>query len=107
MSSFYNLQMDVNRLVDELLEEDAKRVSATEVGLDERAGYVYVANDFIAIRNTNRSSLDYYGGFEYVDKDCITGMGWYTFYSSDDERVQDAIDVFEGRERYEDDEDDE
>ena len=36
-------------------------------------------------------SLDYYGGFEYVDKGCITKIADYVIYSDEDSRVAEHI----------------
>lgn len=69
-------------------------VSTKEIGLDPRAGRVYVSREGIVVRNGNRSTLDYYGGFEYVDKEFVCTIGDYTFYSREDDRVYDAIDYY-------------
>ena len=52
--------------------------------------YVSVADDFVAVSGGG-SSINYYGGFEYIDSDYITTIGHMTFYSGEVERVQDCI----------------
>jgi hypothetical protein len=94
--------MPVLTVIDEALEaiEEAVRklpkVSATEIGLDIRAGYVYIDVEdecIIADRGSIRS-LDYYGGFEYVDEDAVSEIGRFKVYSADSERVADALDYY-------------
>ena len=82
------------------------RVNAKEIGLDPRAGYVYVDVDeeLIIADHRNIRSLDYYGGFEYVDEDATQTFGDFKIYMTDgeDDRVRCALDFFE--ENYEDNE---
>ena len=91
----WELQNQIDNLIDQYLEDsDAVRVSAEAVGLDHRAGYVFVSTDegWIAAVAGNVRSLEYYGGFEYVDNKL--SIGEMTFYSSDSSRVADAIEYF-------------
>jgi len=87
-----------NRL-DELAEElisDATETNARTFGLDERAGHqlwLTEAQDAIVVAKQYDGSLQYYGGFEYVDKECRLECGDYVFYSSEDSRVKDHIDI--------------
>jgi hypothetical protein len=79
------------------------RVSAAKIGLDVRAGYVYVdiEDRCIIADGSSVRSLDYYGGFEYVDIDCITEIGTYKVYAEESlngeicERVSHALDYYE------------
>jgi hypothetical protein len=85
----------MNEMVEQLIDDEFRSVKPTEVGLDSRAASeVFINEDNIAIRKSNRRSLDYYGGFEYVDEEHVTVLGDYIFYSSDDERVQGHLDEF-------------
>ena len=52
--------------------------------------YVSVADDFVAVSGGG-SSINYYGGFEYIDSDYITTIGHMTFYSGETSRVEDCI----------------
>ena len=95
MSMLYNLITEINGKVEELIDEEFRLVKPEDVGLDSRAGYnLFINEDFIAVSKSNRRSLDYYGGFEYVDEEHVTVLGDYVFYSADDERVQDHLDQF-------------
>jgi hypothetical protein len=93
MNTFDGLLRHVTDLVDEFLVE-SKLVFAEDIGLDERAGKVYVGNDFIATSKYNCANLEYYGGFEYVDDDSKFTIGNYVFYTDNDSRVSGAIDHY-------------
>ena len=91
----WELQDQIDNLIDQYLEDsDAVRVSAEAVGLDHRAGYVFVSTEegWIAAVAGNVRSLEYYGGFEYVDDKLP--IGEMTFYSSDSSRVADALEYY-------------
>ena len=91
----WELQEQIDNLIDQYLEDsDAVRVSAEAVGLDHRAGYVFVSTEegWIAAVAGNVRSLEYYGGFEYVDDKL--SVGEMTFYSNDSRRVADAIEYY-------------
>ena len=91
----WELQEQIERMVDEYFEDsEAQRVSAEAVGLDHRAGYVFISTEegWIASRNTR--SLEYYGGFEYIGEEYRVTVGEITFYSSDHSRVADAIEYY-------------
>ena len=65
------------------------------LGLDRRAAYrLWVNEDCIVVDKRNNGALQYYGGFEYVDRDYRIEMGDYVIYLSDDERVQGHIDTY-------------
>lgn len=57
----------------------------TAAGLDIRCGQIYVGEDFIA--STRPQSLDYYGGFEYVEPEYTRVIDSIKIYSIQDERV--------------------
>lgn len=71
---------------------DGKRVNAKAIGLDARAGNVWIFEDCIVTDQPR--VLDYYGGFEYVDNRYVTVLGDYKIYSAEDSRVQDSLDFF-------------
>ena len=96
----WELQEQIEKLVDQYFEDaSAQRVSAEDVGLDSRAGYLFVSTEegWIASRNTR--SLEYYGGFEYIDIEYRTTVGEITFYSEDHSRVADAIEHYNDEQR--------
>jgi len=66
-----------------------RKVEATALGLDVRCGMAWVDEDYIVAYASNR--FDYYGGFEYVDKDDVQVIGDYKFYSANSSRIADAI----------------
>ena len=88
----WELEQKVEELVNSYIEEsEAVCVNADQVGLDYRCGMVYisVADDFVAV--SGNRSIDYYGGFEYIDSDYKTVIGNMTFYSGEHSRVRDCI----------------
>ena len=90
------LEQQIQDLVNRFIEESgAVFVSARDVGLDYRSGHVYVSIDeeFIAVSGST-SSIDYYGGFEYIDHENKKTIGDMTFYSGYDNRVRDCLDYY-------------
>jgi hypothetical protein len=75
------------------------------IGLDNRCGMIYINQEYIAVDKFKAGTLEYYGGFEYVDKDHRREMGDFVFYSSESSRVADHINrYFDLEEEIEDDE---
>ena len=74
------------------------KVCASKFGLDPRAGLLATDGDSIIVPLREAYGLDYYGGFEYVDKSAVAIIGDYKIYSCDDERVADAISAYETEE---------
>lgn len=76
-----------------------KYCSAKMMNLDSRIGTtIYYDDDSIVVHKRIDSSLQYYGGFEYVDKDNRFDFGDYIVYmidqnSDDGCRVKEAIDA--------------
>lgn len=67
-----------------------RREPASRLGLDERCGMLYVDEDCIVAYTGSR--LDYYGGFEYIKEgEGRTTLGEFTFYTTESDRVADAI----------------
>lgn len=81
----------VNDVMGDLLRVD-KQVRSNS-GLDPRAwsGECYVGKDVIVTTINGRKSLDYYGGFEYIDEEYVTVVGEYVFYSAEHSRVNDVL----------------
>lgn len=71
-------------------------VQARELGLDPRSfwGYAYVDETAIVVNKEQARTLDYYGGFEYVNKDYRREVGDYVFYLAEDDRVRRHIERF-------------
>jgi hypothetical protein len=70
-------------------------VTASQLGLDPRCGRAYVdtSMDYIVVDAGSAGSYNYYGGFEYIDRDDVRTMGDYVIYLSNSDRVQDALDA--------------
>ena len=67
-----------------------RKETASRLGLDERCGMLWVDEDCIVSYTGSR--LDYYGGFEYIKEgEGRTTLGDYTFYTTESNRVADAI----------------
>lgn len=98
IESLYDMMEEVNSQVKFYIEQNMKRCTPEELGLDPRScRTLFVSEDGIAVHNGNRSTLDYYGGFEYVERECVQSLGNYTFYLADDNRVFGHVqDYFEG-----------
>ena len=77
-----------------LLVRDMDRENASHFGLDYRAGSLYVNKECIVVDKQYDRSLQYYGGFEYVDSEYRVMMGDYVIYLRDDGRVNDAIETY-------------
>jgi len=93
--SIYSLIESVNDQVYTHVEDNMTKVRAEQLGLDPRAGYsVHVDDECIAVSTDNDRSLQYYGGFDYVDKEYRTEMGGYVFYNREANRVNDCLERF-------------
>ena len=85
----------MNGQIERYVIDHMERTTAKELGLDPRAGYdLYITKDGIAVEKEADRVLQYYGGFEYVEKEFRTELGEYVFYSIGDERVYDCLDRF-------------
>ncbi len=70
----------------------------SKIGLDPRVGVIYISREAIAAPLQSRGRLDYYGGFEYIDKADIITIGDYVIYlaSADNSRVREHIAQYYG-----------
>jgi len=101
MSTFQFLY-DMDDRVFDYVKTNMVETRVDKLGLDIRAGgYVWVDEDTIVVKKGSDGSLQYYGGFEYVDKDCRREMGDYVFYLGEDSRVRGHLDRYYGVEREE------
>lgn len=89
--SIHDINDEINDIMHRFV-NSMERVDATKVGLDIRAGRLYVNKDCI-ISDYPRT-LDYYGGFEYVDKQYVQCIGDYKVYLADDDRVRRHVNIF-------------
>jgi hypothetical protein len=71
---------------------DARAVRPEDLDLDPRvATALYVQNGCIIANKRDDDNLQYYGGFEYVEKEHRLTLGHYVIYSSDSHRVRDHV----------------
>lgn len=95
MENFEDIRGRANELAEELMGE-GENVMAKALGLDVRAAHVlFVGDDWIAVGKSEDRNLQYYGGFEYVDKEHRTEIGDYVFYSAESDRVRGHLDRLE------------
>lgn len=93
---FYDVIDKAEAAVAAYLEEHATQTSAKQLGLDGRAGHtLWATQDAVVTLDSNVRSLNYYGGFEYVDTDYVRQVGCYVIYFADDERVAACLQVLE------------
>ena len=82
--------------VQRFITEETTEVRPEELGLDKRAGWkLYVTSDAIITPKGGDRTLQYYGGFEYVEKSCRQEAGDYIFYFNEDSRVADHLEMYE------------
>jgi len=92
--------MNLFTLIDEVTEltdnyvGTMEKVPAVKLGLDNRSGSLFISPDCIAVYKGNDRALQYYGGFEYVDKEFRHEMGDFVFYSSEDDRIQGHLETY-------------
>jgi hypothetical protein len=91
--NFFILIDDVTELTDTFVGGMVK-VNPEQLGLDQRCGKLFANADCIAVYKGNDRSLQYYGGFEYVDNEYRHEMGDYVFYSAEDNRVQGHLEQY-------------
>ena len=91
--SIRNTIEEFNEMFYTQLLESMKLVSAEQLGLDPRAAScLWVDDDCIVVEKQQDRSLQYYGGFEYVDKECRTEVGDYVVYFAENNRVRGHLD---------------
>ena len=100
---FDEIQYEVNGVADNAVDV-MKKVTDEQrnnCGIDPRAvREMWYSDDCLAVRGRDRGALDYYGGFEYVDKDFVLVAGDYVFYyGGEDQRVGIVLDMLNGREQ--------
>ena len=88
----YDLDDSINSTVAKFIEENCKEGDREQTGLDPRAfGKFWYCYEGIFIYEHARGRLDYYGGFEYIDREFVKSYGEYVFYSAEADRVQQAL----------------
>lgn len=94
MTDILDLVHDVNQMVERFVRENAKPVAPVQLGLDQRCGRMFVTDNAIIVPEYNDRSVQYYGGFEYIDKEYRIELGDYVIYTDNDQRVVEALEQF-------------
>ena len=92
--SVFDLIDDVESKTRRFVNDNMDLVPAGDLGLDPRCGRLFVSDEGIAVSKDSDRGLQYYGGFEYVDKDYRFELGDFVFYSVDDNRVREHVETF-------------
>jgi hypothetical protein len=90
----FDSMVDLIDEVQDLVERQVqgmRRVSASDLGLDNRCGRAYVDADCIVVDEANARSFNYYGGFEYIDECDVRKLGDYVVYLATADRVMEAL----------------
>ena len=90
-----NAQHEIEKIANQVMSE-CSDVTPEALGIDSRAGHsLRVSDDFIACpKGSAQRMLEYYGGFEYVDKEYVSEMGDWVIYSGEDSRVREHLNRF-------------
>lgn len=97
MASFFEkISEEVQTLAEEAL-EGVPHARAGKFGIDDRAAWkLFAGSDFLAVEKTEDRNLQYYGGFEYIEKEHRMEVGGHVFYSDQDSRVSSCLKRFFG-----------
>jgi len=85
----------INEQVEDFVRESTTVAQPIEAGLDMRCGRLYMTDEAIVVSKYNDRSIQYYGGFEYVDSEHRIEVGDYVFYTADDARVSEHLEQYE------------
>lgn len=96
---FDDIYHDTNDRITEMLKDRYEECTDLErMGLDYRsARKLYVSEVGIIVYLDNDRTLQYYGGFEYVESGCRMQLADWVFYSTDDDRVREHVDRYYDR----------
>lgn len=95
-----NILENLIQTVDEQVADfvkDMLEVLPADIGLDKRSAYrLYLCEDGLACSKKDDKNLQYYGGFEYIDKEYRIEYGNWVFYTlgDSDERVEECLKKF-------------
>ena len=94
MSQVLNLVYDLDEQIRAVV-RDLPYVAADELGLDRRAAYrLWVDEDAIIVSKDSDRTLQYYGGFEYIEASARIECGDYVIYTNDSQRVADCLEQY-------------
>jgi hypothetical protein len=91
----YKLQQTIENAVQKYIEEsDCVEIGSRgleELGLDFRCGRILISVDEGFVAASNPRSIEYYGGWEYIDSEFKLDAGDYRFYDREADRVDAVI----------------
>ena len=94
----YKLQQTIENAVQKYIEEsDCVEIGSRgleELGLDFRCGRILISVEGGFVAACNPSSIEYYGGWEYIDSEYKLDAGDYRFYDRDAGRVDAVIQYY-------------
>jgi hypothetical protein len=94
----YKLEQTIENAVKQYIEEsDVVEIGAKgleELGLDFRCGRILISVDEGFVAACNPRSIEYYGGWEYIDSEFKLDAGNYRFYDRDADRVDRVIQYY-------------
>lgn len=100
----YNLLNEIDQKLEiEFSGSDYTRAKPEAFGLDRRAFFEAITDgfDYLIVKKSDDKSLQYYGGFEYVNASSRQEYGSYVIYESSNSRVYDAIETYRECKNYE------
>lgn len=90
--NLFEMLDDINQQIAERVDKEMEMISPEQIGLDNRSAYrVWVSEEAIVVRKSDDGRMQYYGGFEYVDREYRREFGDWVFYFADEERVSDHL----------------
>ncbi len=94
----YKLQQTIENAVQKYIEEsNAVEIGSRgleELGLDFRCGRILISLDEGFVAACNPRSIEYYGGWEYIDSEYKLDAGDYRFYDREANRVDAVIQYY-------------
>jgi hypothetical protein len=94
-TGIYGLEHTIEQAVEQFLKDsNAVEIGSRgleELGLDFRCGRIYVSVDGDFVAACNPRSIEYYGGWEYIDSEFKLDAGHYRFYDREADRVDAVI----------------
>ena len=97
-TGIYGLQHSIEQTVEQFLKDsNAVEIGAhglDDLGLDFRCGRIYVSVDGDFVAASNARSIEYYGGWEYIDSEFKFDAGDYRFYDREANRVDAVIQYY-------------
>lgn len=91
----YRLEETIENAVKSYIEEsnvvEIGSLGLEELGLDFRCGSILISVDEGFVASCSPRSIEYYGGWEYIDSEFKLDAGNYRFYDAEADRVDSVI----------------